>query len=247
MRSEWTKLTSVRSTRWTFLALIVGTIAVGVAASAATGANWAHQSASDRASFDPTNVSLSGLAFGELAIGVLGVLVITGEYTSGAIRSTLSAVPRRSVVVMAKAIVFGTAALAVGEILTFATFLASQAALGPAPHASLTHATVLRALIQSGAFLALIGLLGLGVGTVIRHSAGAIGALVGVVLVAPLLVQALPDHVGRFMPEEILSSSVADTVPAAHQLTPWVGVAVMTAYVVVILALGAVTLARRDA
>jgi ABC-2 type transport system permease protein len=247
VRSEWTKFTSVRSSRWTLAAFAVLTVSRGVAVSAASGAHWSRLSPSARASFDPTNMSLAGLAFGELAIGVLGVLVMSGEYSSGSITSTLSAVPRRPFVLAAKFVMFAAVAFVAGEVVTIATFLAGQAAMGDAPHASLLHADVARAVLESGAFLTLIGLLGLGLGTIIRHSAGAIAALVGVVLVLPIVSVALPGNVVRFMPEDVLASSVAAVHHSAGELTPWVGFAAVAAYAAAALLAGGIALVVRDA
>lgn len=246
MRSEWTKLTSVRSTRWTMVVLLVLTLGIGIIVSIFAGHHWAQTSASDRATFDSTNTSLSGLAFGSLAVGVLGVLVMSGEYATGLLRSTLSAVPKRGLLLVAKAIVFGLAILVVGELVTVLTFLGSEAAMGAAPHASLGDPTVARAVLQSGAFLSLIGLLGLGLGTIIRHSAGAIAALVGLVLVLPVVIQAVPGHLNRFGPEDILSSAVAVTRTSPNELSAWVGFALMGGYALVALVIGGIVLSRRD-
>jgi ABC-2 type transport system permease protein len=180
-RSELTKFTSVRSGRWTLAAFAVLTLGLGVLVSHLTGAHYNRMDAADRALWDPTNQSLAGLAIGELALGILGVLVMSGEYGTGAIRSTLAAVPRRPLLLATKAAVFGAVALVVGEVVTFVTFLAGQAVMGP-HHTTLGQPGVLRAVVLSGAYLALIGLFGLGLGTIIRHSAGAIATFVGIVL-----------------------------------------------------------------
>jgi ABC-2 type transport system permease protein len=244
MASEWVKLASVRSLRWTLAAFAVATVGIGVAISAHTGAHWDPHAHPD---FDPTNQSLAGLAFGELAMGVLGVLVMTGEYSSGAIRSTLAAVPHRPVVLAAKALVYGALALAVGEVVTLATFLAGQAAIGGAPHATLAQPGVARAVFLSGAFLPLIGLLALGLGTIVRNSAAGIAIFAAVVLVLPVAL--LPFGIGaqRFAPESILASSVAAAVPQAGYLSSWVGFGVVMLYAVLALLAGLVVLVRRDA
>jgi ABC-2 type transport system permease protein len=244
MGSEWIKLTSTRSYRRTLLAFAVVTIGIGIAVSAATGANWAHH---DHHGFDPTNQSLAGLAFGELAMGVLGVLAITSEYSSGAIRSTLAAVPHRRLVLAAKAAVSGLVALVVGEAVTFATWFAGQQAMGRAPHASLSQPGVARAVLLSGAYLALIGLFGLGLGAIVRNSAAGIGLFVGIVLALPFVLLAFGDRAIAFSPEGILSNSVAAVVPAAHALSAWAGFGMMALYAAVALVLGLIVLTRRDA
>lgn len=247
--SEWTKATSVRSARWTLVAFSLGTVAIGVAVSAVTGAGYHSVSPTDRASFDSTNQTLAGLALGELVMGVLGVLMMSGEYSSGTIRSTFAAIPNRPMVLAAKATVVGGLAVVVGGLVTFITFItfvAGQAFMAPAQRSSLSDPTVLRALVGSALFLGLIAMFAVGVGTIIRHSAGAIGAFMGVVLVLPFVVVALPGNGVRFTPEGILSSSVAAVRPEPHALNPWVGLAMMALYAAVALVLGAVALVRRD-
>jgi ABC-2 type transport system permease protein len=233
--SEWIKLSSVRSHRWTLAAFVVVTVALGVAISAAGKP------------VDPTNQSLSGLAFGELAMGVLGVLTITGEYGSGAIRSTLAAVPRRPLVLAAKAIVYATVALAVGEVVTLATFLAGQAAMGHARPASLSAPGVARAVLLSGAFLPLVGLFGLGVGAIVRHSAAAVGLFAAAVLVLPEALSPLGDGIERFAPEMILARSVAAVIPQKGFLSPWAGFGLMAVFAAIALLVGLAVLVRRDA
>jgi ABC-2 type transport system permease protein len=206
-----------------------------------------------RAGFDPTNVSLTAaLTVGQFAVGVLGVLCMTDESSSGMIRSTLAAVPSRSRLLTAKAAVLALVTLLAGEAVTFATFLAGQAALesGKAPHAALGQPGVLRAVALSGAYLALLALFGLGLGTVIRSRAGAVAAYTGIVLVLPLLLAAVPGHPARFTPETMLTSSVAAVTPqaASHSLpSGWDGLLLMAAYPAATLAVGGVLFARRDA
>lgn len=125
-RMEWIKLRSLRSTFWALLLVVVSMVAIGVV----TMANTKAPSADKAAAFDPTNNVLAGVAVGQLLIGVLGVLVVTGEYSSGTIRSTLAAIPNRRLVLAAKAAVYGGISLAVGEAVTFVTFFAGRAALG---------------------------------------------------------------------------------------------------------------------
>jgi len=173
MRSEWTKLRSVRSIRWVLAAMVAGTLALGITDCLVEASDWAHMAAASRARFDPTDISLAGLAFAPLAIGIAGVLVMSGEYGSGLIRSTLAAVPRRRLLLAAKAAVLAAVALALGEVTVFAAFGAGQAVLaGRAPHATLAQPGVLRAVALSGGYLALLALFGLGLGAIVRRSAG---------------------------------------------------------------------------
>ena len=247
VRSEWTKFTSLRSTRWTLAAFAVTGVALGILISALTGHAWAHLSAQSRANWDPTNNTLAGLIPGYLLIPMLGVLMMSSEYSSDAIRSTLAAVPRRPMVLAAKALVFGSVAFVVDEVVTFAAFLAGQKVMGNAPHATLAQPGVVRALVLSGGFLALMGLLGLGIGTIIRRSAWAIAAYAGMVLILPMILVALPGHVWKFGPLIILGNSEAAVRILPGILSPWTGFAVMALYAAVALVAGCVLLVRRDA
>jgi ABC-2 type transport system permease protein len=246
VRAELTKLRSIRSTTWTLFATVVGTLLLTVLATN----SFQHHGRGQLHGFDPTNQSLTGVALGSLAIGVLGVLMITGEYSSGTIRSSLAATPRRPVLLGAKAMVIALVSLVVGEILTFACFFTGKAILsGRAPVATLGQPGVLRALLLSGAFLALLGMFGLGLGFIIRSTAGAIAAFVGVIFLLPVLLQPLSAHgsPARFAPEEILANSVAAVVPQSGQLAPTTGFLLMVLYCGVALGAGAVLLVRRDA
>jgi hypothetical protein len=183
-----------------------------------------------------------------LAIGVFGVLSITGEYGTGTIRSSLSAAPRRPLLLMAKVLVIGSIALVLGEALVFGCFSVGQAVLsGAAPTASLGQAGVLRALVLSGACLSLLGLMALGLGVIIRHTAGAVAAFVGITFLLPLLLQKIPGTPSRFTPVGILANSVSAVRPEGGQLSAPTGFLLMILYTTVILSLGAVLIARRDA
>lgn len=249
MRSEWIKLRSTRSIRWLLVAMVAGTLALGVTDCLVEAAQWGHMAAASRARFDPANASLAGLAFAPLAIGSAGALVMSGEYGSGLIFSTFAAVPRRRLVLAAKAAVLAAVTLVIGEVTMFGAFLAGQAILmDRAPHASLAQPGVLRAVALSGAYLSLLALFGLGIGAIVRHSAGAIAAYAGLVLVLSYAVLALPGNLARFTPETMLASSVAAVRPQPHYLPPgWAGVAVMALYTAVTLVAGGWLLGRRDA
>ena len=169
-RMEWRKLRSVRSTWWTlavFAAAMVGlAILVGLKMQAHPGADY-----------DPTENGFAGLAVGQLALGTLGVLALSTEFTSGSIRATFAAVPRRGWVLAAKAAVLTAVTLGAGEVLAIATFIAGQAAVPHGDiHATLGQPGVLRAVLMAGAYPALIALIGLGLAALIRHTAGAISA-----------------------------------------------------------------------
>jgi len=250
VRMEWLKLRSVRSTAWILLVFAAGMI--GIAILVLSHENWATMSPSDRASFDPTNAGFAGLALGQLAFGVLGVLIITSEFRSGMIRATFAAVPRRPLLFAAKAGVLGGVALAAGEVLAFASFALGEAVLkAPAPHASLGQPGVLRAVLMAGAYPALIALIGLGFGAMIRHTAGAISAVVGVLFVLPLILvplgTSLQNSAGKFLPMIIAENSITAVKPDAGNLAPGVGFGLLCLYALAALAAGGWLLTRRDA
>ena len=216
LRSEWIKLRTVRSTWWTLAAMAVLTVGIAIIAGATIPSRWNTMSAVDRLTFDPTSVSLRGLLFSQLVIGVLGVLVMSAEYGTGTIRSTLAAVPNRPVVLAAKTAVFAAVALVVGEVLSFAAFFVGQALLtSPAPHATLGQPGVLRAVVGGGLVVAVLGLFALGLATIIRHTAGAITAFVGSLLVLPIVVQALPSSINRPSASSF-PFNISDTMTTVH-------------------------------
>jgi ABC-2 type transport system permease protein len=247
---EWLKLRSVRSTWWTGAVFAAGLI--GLSVLVMMHQHWATMNAADRASFDPTEMSFAGLAIGQLAFGVLGALVITSEFSSGMIRATLAAVPHRGLLLAAKAAVTGAVTLVVGEVLAFGAFALGEAALASsAPHATLGQPGVLRAVLMAGAYPVLIALIAIGLGAVIRHTAGAISAVVGILFVLPLILvplgTSIQNSVGQFMPMIIAENSLTAVKPVAHSLTAGAGLAVLCGYAAVALAAGAWALARRDA
>ena len=245
---EWQKLRTVRSTWYIVAAFAVAMI--GLAMLVASHENYAQMSAAGRASFDPTYDAFLGLVLGQLLLGVLGVLAITTEFSSGMIRATFAAAPSRPLVLAAKAAVLGAVTLAAGEISAFAAFYTGQAMLkAPAPLASLGQPGVLRAVTMAGAYPALIALISLGIGAIIRHTAGAICGLVGVVFVLPLLFslsRSLRSTAQKFLPDTMRNSLIA-VKPAGHLLSPGLTFGLLCAYALVALAAGAWAVARRDA
>jgi ABC-2 type transport system permease protein len=244
VRAEVTKLASLRSTVWIMLVTAVGTLGVTFLATHGLG----HHNPRWYQGFDPTNQSFTGLALGTLAIGVFGVLSVTGEYASGTIRSSLMAAPRRPLLLLGKVLVVGSIALAVGEALAFACFGLGMAVLsaGGAPSAALGQPGVLRAITLSGVCLALLGLLGLGLGVIIRHTAGAVAAYVGITFLLPVLLQKIPGTPSRYTPIGIVANSVSAVVRQPHQVSAPVGLLLMVLYTTVVLGLGAALLVRRD-
>src|SRR5690348_1103845 len=170
VRSEWTKIWSVRSTVWTLLIGVVSTVGFAMLASWGTTSSLAKMSAADRATLDPTNIAMAGVAFGQLAIAVLGVLVVTSEYSTGAMRTTFTSVPARLRVLAAKGIVFAVIAAIVGTISAFGAFFAAMPIW--ANHGLATHLGdpgVLRAVLGGGLFMLAAGMFGFALGAIIRH------------------------------------------------------------------------------
>ena len=245
---------SVRSTVWTLAAMAVITLGIAAIAGATVASHWTTFSLSQRRSFDPTAISLRGLLFSQLIIGVLGVLVMSAEYGTGTIRATFSAVPRRTTVLALKAAVFAAVTFVVGELLSFGAFFLGQSLLtSPAPHATLTQPGVLRAVLSGGLVVTILGLLALGLATIVRHSAGAITSYVGLLLVLPIVLQALPSSLGqpimKFMPFDISNAMTSVGHPFANGPSfSWdVGVALLCAYAAASLVIGGWMMVRRDA
>ena len=246
-RMEWIKLRSLRSTWWTLAVTVAATVGIG----AAVGANSRDPAA------DLTNNALAGVVPGLLLAGVLGVLTMTGEYTSGTIRATLAAVPRRPRILVAKAAVFGAVTLIVGEAAAFIAFLAAVATLRDGIAApTLGQPGVLRAVVLTGAAYCLIGLLGLGLGTIIRHTAAAVGVLVAGVYVVVQVIGFLAHGVAVYMPILIVANSLSTTRPVTcgtdaascpDFLSAWAGLGMLALYAAVALTVGGWLLARRDA
>jgi ABC-2 type transport system permease protein len=244
---EWIKLRSLRSTWWT----------LGVTAAAAIGFGIVVGLNTKNAAGDLTNNALSGVIVGLLLSGVLGVLVVTSEYTAGMIQSTLAAVPRRPLVLAAKAAVYGAVALVIGEAASFISFFAGGAMLRHGIAApTLGQPGVLRAVLFSGASFCLIGLLGVGLGAIIRHTAAAVAVLVGGVYVVAQMLGAITKSVDAYMPILIVANSLSTTkpipcgtdgVPCRHFLPPLAGLGLLCLYAAVALVIGGWLLARRDA
>jgi ABC-2 type transport system permease protein len=246
-RMEWIKLRSLRSTWWTLGITVCGATAMAVV----IGLNTRNPAG------DPTNNVLAGIVPGLLLTGVLGVLVMTGEYASGMIRATLAAVPRRKLVLAAKAAVFGIVALAAGEAAAFISFAAGAAALRHGIAApTLTQPGVLRAVLLAGVSFSLVGLLGLGLGAIVRHTPAAIAVLVGGVYLAAQFIGAEAHSAAGYMPVLIIANSLTTTKPencsphaalCPHFLSAWAGLGVLCLYAAALLGAGAWLLARRDA
>jgi ABC-2 type transport system permease protein len=255
MRAEWTKIRSVRSTVWTLVIFVV--VCVGLTALIAwlTESHWYGPHAASRdinVIADPVGFILgTGVGLGQLAICVLGVLVITSEYSTGVIRASLLAVPRRIPVLAAKAAVFAVLLLAVTEIVAFCSFFLGSAILHAHVQVSLGGSGVTRAVIGAGLYLIVLGLLSLAIGTMIRHTAGAISTAIGIVFVLPILSGLLPGswgaHINAYLPEQAGTLITHTREQSADLLSPWQGFGVLCIWTVLALAVAAYLLERRDA
>jgi hypothetical protein len=236
---EAVKARTLPAVRWTLLGGVLGTIALGMIA----GANTRNPSG------DPTSNVLSGLLIGQLIMVALGVVAVTGEAGAGQLAVTFCAVPRRGLVLAAKALVWGLTFLVSGEVSVLVAFFAGTALLRPGiPHPSFgSDPAVTRAVLMSGVYLALAGLIGLGVGALIQRGAAAITVAVGGMYVLPLVIAAAGRSFGRFLPELIAGNSLAAVQPVAgFAWSPWLELAIVAAYPAVLLAAGGWLLARRD-
>jgi ABC-2 type transport system permease protein len=254
VKSEWTKIRTVRSTMWTIGMTVVLGIGIGALVCALTRGHWSSMNSFDRATFDAPATSLIGLLFAQFSIGVLGVMAITAEYSTGTIRATFSAAPSRNRVFAAKLFVFGVLSFVVAELTSFVAFFLGQFLLSsPATHATLSSPGALRAVVGGGLFICLLGLLAMGLGLIIRHTAGAISAFVAALLVIPLIAQALPHQLSidirRFMPISIGSQIVTTNHLNNNtgSFSPWVGMLVLAIEAAVLLVIGASLMDRRDA
>ncbi|MFD0690343.1 ABC transporter permease [Actinomadura fibrosa] len=254
VRAEWTKIRSVRSTFWSLIAMVVVDLGFTALAVGLTVAQWDDTDPGDRAAIaaDPTSMILgSGFFLGQLAICVLGVLVIASEYSTGMIRASLLAVPRRLPMLWAKALVFGTLVLVLGVAVSFVSFFIGEAFLDSKVPVSIGDPGVLRAVIGGGLYLAMLGLFAMAVGAILRHPAGGITGVIGFVLVLAPLTQLLPgsfgDHVHAYLPSE-----AGHLIAQAHQadgdlLSPWQGYGVFALWTALLLGIAAFLLKRRDA
>jgi len=256
LASEWTKIRSVRSTVWTLILFVVITIGLGALFTWLTVANWNGPNAADRdarVALDPVGFIMgAGLGLGQLTLCVLGVLVITTEYSTGVIRASLLAVPRRLKMLTAKSVVFAALLIVVAEIVTFGSFFLGSAILHSHVAVSLSDHNVTRAVIGAGLYLTVLGLFSLAIGGIIRHTAGAITTAIGVVFVLPILSGLLPGswgaHINGYLPVQAGELIGQQHPPAGgNVLSAWQGFGVFCLWTAVLLAIAGYLLQRRDA
>ena len=251
VRAEWTKLRSVRSTVWTLLATVGLAVGFGALVAVSQMGSWDNLDPSERLRFDPTFFSLSGLWLAQLAVGVLGVLMVTSEYATGQIRATLGATPQRITVLAAKAATFTGVVLTTGTVAAFGAFWVGQGIFASKGlDVSISEPGVLRAVLGGALYLAAVGLLGIGLGVILRRTAGGVATLAGLLVLAPLVGGFLPasfqESVGKYFPAQA-GMAVFGVVPDPRALAPWTGYGVLLAYVAGALVVGGLLLTQRDA
>jgi ABC-2 type transport system permease protein len=250
--SEWTKFVSLRSTRWSLGVGLLLTIALPIIFAAVTAAHWAHMSAQDRADRHPLDIALAGVNVAQLAIAVLGVLVISGEYSTGMIRSTLLAVPKRLPVLWAKIGVYAAVSFVLTVPAVLIGFFASQSILARHHILQISFGApgVARSLFGGALYVMLVGIFALALGAIVRNTAGGISAFVGIFFVIPPLLNVLPtswnDAISKYLPSDA-GSQLFTLHQGPHSLSPLWGGLVMLAYCAVAVAVAAVLLVRRDA
>ena len=254
VRSEWTKFRSLRSTRWALLAAVVLTVGLPMLVATVISSRWSHLGPLEQADryqhrFD---FALAGVNVAQLAVAVLGVLLITGEYSTGMIRASLSAVPKRLPVLWAKGAVFGAVVLVLMLPSVLLAFFGSQAIFRRHDilQIGFTHPGVPRALVGSVIYLVLVGIFALAVGAIVRSTAGGIATFAAIFFVIPPLLNLLPsswnDAISPYLPDSAGRAMFALTRDA-HSIGPYWGFALFAGYCVVALAVAAVLLVRRDA
>lgn len=253
LRAEWLKLTTVRST-YIIVVLAVGLgLGVGWLDLSTTMTHWATLTPADRAAFDPVADSFSGFQYAELAFGALGVLAVSTEYATGSIRVSLSAVPQRGRMYAAKVTVLALATLVVCLVSAFAAFLVGQTILRSHHHATaLGDLGWVRPVVAAGVYMTVVTLVGFGLGAVIRHTAGALAALFGLVFLAWPLARAVEGF--SYLPDRWLLVNAGDALVSSHPIvgphaerlpSPGLASAVLLTYTVVLVGAGAAR-ARRD-
>lgn len=247
MRAEWIKLRSVRTTYITVAAALALGLGVGLMDVQSIAGHWATMSASDRAAFDPVGDALSGFQLGELALGALGVLAISAEYSTGMIRTTLTASPRRSLVYAAKALVLGGFSVFVSLLLAFVAFLMGQIVLRHQHlNVAITDMHALRAVTCAGLYMTVVAMTGFGLAALLRHTAAAMSAMFALVFLTYPIARAFEGTTS--VPDHLTLANAADRLATLHPPTglhaariPSLGFALfdLVLYLVVFVGLGA--------
>jgi ABC-type transport system involved in multi-copper enzyme maturation permease subunit len=254
IRAEWMKMHSLRSTWWSLGAMIVVTLGVMLLGTFIYTSQYNTLSASEQAQMHADAIGLilqPGATFGQVALCVMGVMMIAGEYASGMIRTSLLAVPRRLPLLAAKGAVLATLMFVIGAVLGLVAFLVGRVMLRRYVSVSLGDPGVIRAILGLGLYLGMIGLFALAIGALIRHTAGALTAVIALVFVANAVTGLIPGSAGNYISAYLPSNAGLEILSsgrwAGNVLTPWQGYAVLCGWTVLLMALAAGLLVRRDA
>lgn len=252
LASEWTKFRSLRSTLYILLVAVVLMIGIAALFSAVIASQYHTFSASDRATFNPINASLNGVTFAQIAFGVLGVLMMSGEYSTGMIRSSLTAVPRRLPVFWGKLAIFAGAIFSISLIASFISFFLGQALLSSHHlNVAITAPGALRSVIGAALYITVAGMIGVALGALFRNTAAGISTFAGVFFVIPPLTDLLPSsissHLTQYLPSNAGGVLYGATMDLHNALSPWVGFALLCGYAVVLIVAAAWRLRRADA
>ena len=252
LRSEWTKLWSLRSTRWSLLASFVSMAGLGPLIAAAQMARWNQLQPHDRLTYDAINTGVGGYHLAQLAIGVLGVLVITGEYSTGMIRSSMMAVPRRLPVLWAKLLVFAAVTFVLMLVATLISFFAVQAIVTQhhVQH-SIGDPGALRTVLGSALFLTVLAVMCVGIGGILRNTAGGIATFVALLFVLPGISAILPSSINNsvspYLPINAGTTIASHSFDNSNHLAVWTGFALFCGYAAIAVLGAAISLIRRDA
>jgi ABC-2 type transport system permease protein len=254
VRSEWTKIRSLRSSVAALVLLVVTTVGFTALFVGLTVAQWDDVNAVQKLTYqlDPTRLILgAGFQLSQLAVCVLGVLVIANEYSSGTIRASLLAVPRRTPMLIAKAVVFAVLVFVVSEVAAFASFAVGAPILHSKIAVGIGDAGVLQAILGAGLYGAVLGVFSMAVGAIIRHTAGGITGIIAFVLVLAPLTQLIPgtvgDHIFAYLPTSAGQLMVNARQGPDDLLTPWQGFGIMCLWTAALMLVANYLLRRRDA
>jgi hypothetical protein len=252
-RSEWTKIRTVRSTGWSLFAMAVFSLGFTAFYAAKLASSWSTFEAAEKDWFTSDTAAMilqPGATFGQLAVGVLGVLLMASEYSTGMIRASVLATPRRTPILAAKAVVFDAVVFAAAAAVAVPVFLVGSALTSAQASTSLGDGSTVRAILAFGVFMALTGLIGLAIGAVVRHPAAGIGALAGLNYVAPLLLSFLPGSFGEHLVAALPATSGQAILSNGHNgdivYSPLASSGILVAWTAVLLAAGFVSVKRRD-
>ena len=252
MRSEWTKIKSIRSTTWSLAIMAAVSIAMTITATSIYTSTWSTLDASTQAEFKSDTIGLilqPGAQFGQVAVCVLGVLLMASEYSTGMIRASMLAAPRRTPILAAKAAVFALLTFVVGELVALPSFFIGSAITSKHASTSITDPTTLRAVLAFGVFMSLMGLIALAVGTIVRHPAGAIAAVLGLQFVVPIVISLIPGSLGNDL-AGALPANATEMMSSGHNASntysPLTSFAIIVAWTAVLMAGAWISIKRRD-